>query len=92
MPPPLQLAETAIGGKTPASATAPVEISSKAVFLKDNRHFVFVEKEPGKYQRKPVEVGVETEGRICVTNGLFAGEKVVVQGCLLLEAVTEGIN
>ena len=92
VPPPLQLAETAIGGKTPASATAPVEISSKAVFLKDNRHFVFVEKEPGKYQRKPVEVGVETEGRICVTNGLFAGEKVVVQGCLLLEAVTEGIN
>ncbi len=91
-PPPAQVAETAVGGKASPPVRGPVEISSKAVFLKDNRHFVFVEKEPGKYQRKPVELGNETDGRVSVMNGLFPGEKVVIQGCLLLQAVTEGMN
>ena len=77
---------TAAGGK-PVSPS--VEVSSNAIFLKDSRHFVFVEKEPGKYERKPVEVGNETEGRVCVTAGLTPGERVVTRGSLLLEAVTE---
>ena len=82
--------ETGITKSLSPTVASSVEVSSKAVFLKDNKHFVFVEKEPGKYERKSVEVGTESDGRVCVTNGLFAGERVVTQGCLLLQAVTEG--
>lgn len=81
--------ETTVGKTLPAAAPSEVEVSSQAVFLKDNRHFVFVEKEPGTYERKSVELGNESDGRICVTAGLCAGERVVTRGSLLLEAVTE---
>ena len=69
---------------------APVEISAKAVFLKDNRHFVFVEKSPGKYERHSVQIGPARDGRVCVTDGLAAGQRVVTEGTLLLQAMTEG--
>ncbi|MDB6138643.1 MAG: Efflux transporter, family, subunit [Verrucomicrobiaceae bacterium] len=82
--------ETDISGSLAAHMPSSVEVSSNAVFLKDNRHFVFIEKEPGRYERKSVEVGTEADGRVCVTNGLAPGQRVVTQGCLLLEAVTEG--
>lgn len=92
-PPPavVQGLETAAGKALKNAPPAPssVEVSSKAVFLKDNRHFVFVEKEPGTYERKSVELGNESDGRVCVTNGLTPGERVVTSGSLLLEAVTE---
>ncbi len=68
----------------------PVEIAVKAVFSKDNRHFVFVEKSPGKYERQSVELGVEHAGRVCVTDGLAPGERVVTEGGLQLQAMTEG--
>ena len=71
-------------------STPPVEIPAKAVFLKDNQHFVFVEKTPGKYERQSVEIGVEHDGHVSVTDGLTAGERVVAEGSLLLQAVTEG--
>ena len=84
----VQTPETAVG-TTAAPVSSSVEVSSNAVFLKDSRHFVFVEKEPGKYERKSVEVGTESEGRVCVTAGLYPGERVVTRGSLLLEAVAE---
>ena len=43
----------ASGDPGPPHATSiPVEIPVKAVFSKDNQHFVFVEKSPGHYERK----------------------------------------
>ncbi len=83
---------TAVSGDGPASArapAAPVEVPARAVFFKDNQHFVFVEKEPGQYARQSVAVGVEHEGRVSVTDGLIAGQRVVTDGSLLLQAVTE---
>ena len=73
----------------PRTRSAPVEIPVKAVFSKDNRHFVFVEKSPGKFERQAVEVGGENDGRVAITSGVIAGERVVTQGSLLLQAMTE---
>jgi cobalt-zinc-cadmium efflux system membrane fusion protein len=76
----------------PASTHAgpPVEIPVKAVFTKDNEHFVFVEKSAGQYERQLVELGSEHAGRVSVTKGLAPGARVVIEGSLQLEAMTEG--
>ncbi|HEY3900576.1 MAG TPA: efflux RND transporter periplasmic adaptor subunit [Chthoniobacter sp.] len=80
----------------PAEATPihpsgrPVEIPVRAVFSKGDQHFVFVEEAPGKFERKPILLGTEHDGRVCVTDGLTAGQRVVTEGSLQLQAMTEG--
>lgn len=65
------------------------DISSKAVFLKDNQHYVFVEAAPGQYERKVVQVGSESDGKVLIIQGIHVGEKVVTEGCLLLQSLIE---
>jgi cobalt-zinc-cadmium efflux system membrane fusion protein len=72
-----------------SDAPPSVEISAKAVFRKDNQPFVFVEMASGRYERRPVRLGTEAEGRIAVLEGLQAGQRVVTEGCLLLETILE---
>ena len=74
------------------SQTAGVDIPTKALFLKDNKHFVFVEKGTGHFERRQVQLGAESGGRSVILNGVSAGQRVVVEGCLLLEAMLEGEN
>jgi cobalt-zinc-cadmium efflux system membrane fusion protein len=74
------------------SSTTGVDIPTKAVFLKDNQHYVFIEKAPGRFERREISLGAESEGRSVVLNGVAAGQRVVTQGCLLLEAMLEGEN
>lgn len=74
---------------TPASG---VDVPTKALFLKDNEHFVFVETAPGQFQRHHVKLGIESNGRSVVLEGLIPGQRVVTDGCLLLEAMLEGEN
>ena len=75
-----------------ASPASGVDIPTKAVFLKDNSACVFVETAPGQFRRHAVKLGVEGNGRSVVVDGLAAGQRVVTQGCLLLEAILEGEN
>ena len=70
--------------------SAPIEIPAKAVFFKNNQHFVFVENTPDKYERQAVEVGAEHLGRVRITSGLNVGQRVVTEGSLLLQAMTKG--
>ena len=83
--------ETAVSGDIPRARplAAPVEIPAKAVFLKDNQHFIFIEKAPGNYERQSVEIGTEHEGRVRITGGLVAGQRVVTDGSLLLQTMVE---
>ncbi len=71
------------------TAQAGVEIPAKAVFVRDNRSYLFVEESPGRYQRQQVKLGPEQDGMVPVFDGLRAGQKVVTDGCLLLEALVE---
>ena len=75
-----------------SSAAAGVDIPTEAVFLKDNSPYVFVETAHGQFQRRTVRLGVESNGRSVVVDGLSAGQRVVTEGCLLLEAMLEGEN
>jgi len=68
-------------------ANAGVLISAKAVFMLENRYYLFVETSPGAFERRQVVVGTEQDSVIPVTSGLAAGERVVVEGALLLQSV-----
>jgi cobalt-zinc-cadmium efflux system membrane fusion protein len=62
-----------------------VEVSSRAVFLRGEKHYVMLEDTPGHYSRQEVSVGGERAGRLIITEGLKPGQRVVVDGVLLLE-------
>lgn len=66
-----------------------VAVAGTAVFSKDDRAYVFVEIVPGTYERREVQIGSETRGKTLVRHGLQAGERVLVEGGLLVEAALE---
>jgi cobalt-zinc-cadmium efflux system membrane fusion protein len=70
-------------------AQAGVEIPSKAVFTVDQKPYLFVERSPGRFERRLVEIGTEKDGKVPVLAGVIAGEKVVAEGGLLLQAVLD---
>jgi cobalt-zinc-cadmium efflux system membrane fusion protein len=74
----------------PSRTSARVEIPVSAVFSKENQRYVFVEKSPGEYQRQTIEAGGEHDGKIRVTSGIEPGQRIVTEGSLLLQAMTEG--
>jgi multidrug efflux pump subunit AcrA (membrane-fusion protein) len=64
-------------------------VPSKAVFLRDNQYYVFLEKENGQFERQPVKVGSEREGKVSVLEGLKQGQRLVTDGCLLLQSLMD---
>jgi cobalt-zinc-cadmium efflux system membrane fusion protein len=59
-------------------------IPARAVFVEDGRSFVYVEAERGRFERRAIEVADTPGAERRVVNGLHAGERVVVDGALLL--------
>jgi membrane fusion protein, heavy metal efflux system len=74
---------------TDQSAQMGVEVSSKALFMKGSDSYLFVEESPGSFQRKQVKAGIEQDNKVPVLEGVSAGEKVVTEGALLLQALLE---
>jgi membrane fusion protein, heavy metal efflux system len=68
---------------------ASVEIPSKAIFMRNNQYYLFVERAPGEYHRQVVKLGIEQDGKVQVFDGVTAGEKVVTEGSLLLQALID---
>lgn len=66
-----------------------VEIPAKAVFMKNNQYYLFIEQSPGEYQRQLVKIGLEQDGKVQVYEGVASGQKVVTEGCLLLQALLD---
>jgi cobalt-zinc-cadmium efflux system membrane fusion protein len=64
-----------------------VEVPVKAVFMKNERHYVYVEEPPGTFVRREVQLGAEHDGKILVRSGLAAGQRVAAEGGLLLDEV-----
>jgi len=60
-------------------------VPTKAVYLRGEQNYVFVDAGEGRYVRKPVRLGPTLDGHQVVLEGLAADEKVVVDGSLLLE-------
>ena len=60
-------------------------VAIKAVYLRGEQNYVFVDAGDGRFVRKPVRLGPASEGHQVVLEGLAADEKVVTEGGLLLE-------
>ena len=67
--------------------TDQVEVPAKAVFMLDNRYYLFLALGPGEFERREVRIGTEQAGRIPVLAGVHDGQPVVAEGALLLNAV-----
>ena len=61
-----------------------VEVPAAAVFLRDKEHYVFVQNAAGVFEPRDVKVLVDGAQKVLLSEGLKAGEQVVVQNGLLL--------
>jgi membrane fusion protein, heavy metal efflux system len=68
-----------------STRSAPV-VPSGAVIQGDGYTFVFVEQSRGVFQQVPVKVGRPIGGNLPVLDGLKPGDRVVVDGAMLLKA------
>jgi cobalt-zinc-cadmium efflux system membrane fusion protein len=71
---------------------AGVEVPSKTVFTIDKKSYLFVELSPGKFERREVQIGTEKDGKVPIRSGISAGQRVVTEGGLLLQAVLDPSN
>ncbi|MGH8765489.1 MAG: efflux RND transporter periplasmic adaptor subunit, partial [Burkholderiales bacterium] len=79
-------AEMFVTAELKVPATRGFIVPTKAVFLRGEKNYVFVDMGDGRYLRKHVKLGPATsDGRQVVLEGLAAEDKVVVEGGLLLE-------
>lgn len=60
-------------------------VPTKAVFLRGEQNYVFVQEAEGRFVRKAIRLGPASNGHQVVLSGLAAEDKVVVNGNLLLE-------
>jgi len=78
-------AEMFVSVSLPDGNTTAVSVPAKAVFLHGEKHYVFLERSPGRFFRQQVSTGNEADGQILVMNGLEPGQRIVTEGCLLLQ-------
>ncbi|MDP9120819.1 MAG: efflux RND transporter periplasmic adaptor subunit [Acidobacteriota bacterium] len=65
-------------------------VPTAAVVADGPRRFVFVEVGKGRFLRRPVTAGPERSGRTQIAEGLSSGQRVVVDGSLLLQSLLTG--
>jgi len=69
-----------------ASEVEAIALQEGAVQKISGLPVVFVEKEPGLYELRPVETGREAHGMVEILHGLAEGEKVVARGAFILKS------
>lgn len=82
-------AEMFVNVSLPDGQISTLSVPAAAVFLKGDKHFVFVQEKPGQFTRQEVAIGSEEAGRVLILNGLQAGQQVVTDGCVFLQEVLE---
>jgi cobalt-zinc-cadmium efflux system membrane fusion protein len=82
-------AELYVTVEIPDAVPRSLQVPSKAVFLRENHYYVFLETGAGQYQRQPVRLGSEREGKVAVLDGLKEGQRLVTEGCLLLQSLMD---
>ncbi len=85
-------AELYVTVEIPDAAPTQVQVPSKAVFLRNNQYYVFLETHNGSYQRQPIQVGAEREDKVVVLGGLKPGQRLVTEGCLLLQSLIDNAS
>jgi cobalt-zinc-cadmium efflux system membrane fusion protein len=64
-----------------------LEVPSAAVVAEGKQRYVFIDEGHGRFARRPVTAGAERAGKTVIQAGLAAGQRVVVDGSLLLESL-----
>jgi cobalt-zinc-cadmium efflux system membrane fusion protein len=82
-------AEMFVNVRLPDGEIPTISVPAAAIFLKGEKHFVFVQENPGQFTRQEVAIGSEQAGRVLILNGLQAGQQVVTDGCVLLQELME---
>jgi cobalt-zinc-cadmium efflux system membrane fusion protein len=82
-------AEMFVTVNLPDAASASVTVPSKAVLLKGDKHYVFVEDEPGHFSRHEVKIGSEQDDRVFVLSGLDSTHRIVTNGSILLQQLLD---
>jgi cobalt-zinc-cadmium efflux system membrane fusion protein len=82
-------AELYVTVEIPDVSSQNLQVPSKAVFLRNNQYFVFLEVASGQFQRHPVKLGSEREGKVAILEGLQQGQRLVTEGCLLLQSLMD---
>jgi len=62
-----------------------LSVPARAVIFAAGKHYAFVERGLGRFERIEVRTGAERGGKLLVHAGLEAGQKVVAGGALLLQ-------
>jgi cobalt-zinc-cadmium efflux system membrane fusion protein len=60
-------------------------VPTRAIYLRGEQNYVFVDEGNGRYARRAIKAGPVLNGHQVVLGGVGAGDKVVVDGNLLLE-------
>ena len=63
-----------------------ITIPSEAVIRSGPRNQVFIMRAPGKFEPRPVTLGLTSNGKVAVLEGIKAGEKVVTSSQFLLDS------
>jgi len=66
-------------------ATGGYLVPARAVYLRGEQHYVFVDEGNGRFARRAIRIGPQTDGYQVILQGLAATDKVVLDGSLLLE-------
>ena len=80
-------AEMFITAELRMAAAKGLLVPSRAIYLRGEQNFVFVDAGGGRYVRKPVRLGPASNAHQLVLAGLEPTDKVVVDGNLLLEKI-----
>lgn len=72
------------------TASDTVVLPFTAIVTVEGKNYVFVEETPYNFKRREVVLGVSTKEKVNIIEGLHAGEKVVVQGAILLKGLSFG--
>jgi cobalt-zinc-cadmium efflux system membrane fusion protein len=80
-------AEMFVTAKIQAAAFAGIAVPEKAVFLADNRNYVFVRTAAATFERRQVKLGASLPGTTEVLAGLQDGDVVVTEGNLYLQDI-----
>ena len=72
--------------ETAGDAEARITVPSSAVIDSGNRQVVLIDKGEGRFEPRAVKLGMRGDGIIEITEGLQAGEKIVVSANFLIDA------
>ena len=63
-----------------------IVIPSEAVIRSGSRNQVFVVRAPGKFEPRPVKLGLSSEGKVVILEGINVGEEVVTSAQFLIDS------